>query len=56
MFSFKFFGQNLKFLRLSKIWYRGTLLYAYFDFNVCFFTMFVIHPFWANLVLKFEVL
>ena len=54
MFLFIFFGQNLKFLRLSKIWYRGTLLYAYF--NVSFFTMFVIHPFWANLVLKFEVL
>ena len=47
--SFIFFGQiwsqNLKFSKLTEIWYRGTLLYAYYDFNVYFFKMFVIHIF-----------
>ena len=46
-FSFIFFGQiwsqNLKFLKLTKIWYRGRLLHAYFDFDVYFFKGFVIH-------------
>ena len=28
------FSQNLKLFKLTEIWYRGTLLYAYFDFKV----------------------
>ena len=56
-FSFIFFrqiwSQNLKFCKLTKIWYRGRLLYAYLDFNVYFFRIFVIHIFWAN-KLKFD--
>ena len=48
-FSFIFFGQiwsqNLKFFKLTEIWYRGRLLYVYFDFDVYFFKMFVIHVF-----------
>ena len=59
-FSFIFFGQiwseNLKFFKLTKNWYRGRFLYVYFDFNVHFFKIFVIHIFWANLVSKPEVL
>ena len=51
-FSFIFFGQiwseNLKVFKLTKIWYRGRLLHAYFDFRI--------HMFWANLVPKSEVL
>ena len=35
-----FFGQiwsqKLKFSKLTKIWYRGTLLYPHFEFNVYF--------------------
>ena len=46
-FSFILFGQiwsqNLKFFKLTKIWYRGRLLYAYVDFDVYFFKGFVIH-------------
>ena len=59
-FPFKFFGQiwyqNLKFFKLIEIWYSGRLLYVYFDFDVYFFKIFVIHIFWAILVLKSEVL
>ena len=59
-FSFIFFGQiwfqNLKFFKLTEIWYRGRLLYAYFSFDACFFKTFVVYIFWANLVPKFEVL
>ena len=40
-FSFILFGQLwsqiLKFVKLTEIWYRDRLLYAYFDFNVYFF-------------------
>ena len=47
--SFLFFGQiwsqNLKFSKLIEIWYRCTLLSAYYDFNVYFFKIFVIHIF-----------
>ena len=47
LFSFIFFwqiwSQNLKFFELTKIWYKGRLLYAYFDFDVYFFKGFVIH-------------
>ena len=49
-----FFGQicsqNFKFSKLSESWYRGTLLYAYNDFNVYFSKIFVTHVFGANLV------
>ena len=47
--SFILFGQiwsqNLKFSKLTEIWYRGTLLSAYYDFyyNVYFFKGFFIH-------------
>ena len=45
--SFIFFGQiwsqNLKFSKLTEIWCRGTSLYGYYDFNVYFFKIFVIH-------------
>ena len=44
-----FFGQiwsqNLKFSKLTKIWYRGTLLYLHFQFNVYFSKIFVTHNF-----------
>ena len=36
-------SQNLMFSKLTEIWCRGTLLYAYYDFNVYFFKHFVIH-------------
>ena len=48
--------QNMKFFKITEIWYRGVLLYAYNDFNAYFFKIFVIHIFWANLVPKSEVL
>ena len=47
---------NLKFSKLTEIWYRGTLLYVCYDFNVYFFKILSIHIFGANLVLKSEVL
>ena len=60
LFSFIFFGQiwseNPKFLNLTGIFQRGTLLYAYYDFNVYFFRIFANHILWANLVPKSEVL
>ena len=37
--------QNLKFSKLTKIWYWGTLLHAYYDFNVYFFKVLFIHIF-----------
>ena len=47
-----FFGQiwsqKLKFSRLAKIWCRGILPYPYFDFNVYFSKIFVIHIFWGK--------
>ena len=51
-FVFKIFvihiwSQNLKSSKLSEIWYRGTLLYAYYNFNVYFFKiLFVDIFFW----------
>ena len=60
LFSFIFLGkissQNLTFVRLTEIWYRGRLPYGYFDFNVYFFNILFIHIFGANLVPKSEVL
>ena len=44
-----FFGQiwsqKLKFSKLIKIWYRVTLLYPHFEFNIYFSKSFVIHIF-----------
>ena len=36
---------NLKFSKLAEIWYRGTLLYPYYNFNIYFFKKFFIHIF-----------
>ena len=38
-------SQNLKFSRLTEIWYQGILLYVYHDFNIYFCKIFVIHSF-----------
>ena len=38
-------SQKLKFSKFTKIWYRGTLLYPYFEFNAYFSKIFVIHIF-----------
>ena len=51
-----FLGQKLKYSKSTKIWYSGTLLYAYFDFNVYFSKIFVIYAFLANLVPQFGFL
>ena len=44
-----FFGQicsqKLKFSKLTKIWYRGILIYPHFEFNVYFSKIFVIQIF-----------
>ena len=37
IFFEQIWSQNLKFFKLTEIWYRGRLLYAYFDYNVYFF-------------------
>ena len=55
--SFVFLGgviwsQNLKFSKLTKIWYRDQLLYTYCDFNVYFFKIFVSHIFLGKFGLK----
>ena len=46
------FGQiwspRMKFFKLTKIWYRGTLLYPSFEFNVYFSKIFVIHEIWSS--------
>ena len=58
--SFMYFlqmrSQTMKFSKLTEIWYRGILLYVYYDFNVYFFKIFAIHIYWANLVPKYKVL
>ena len=38
-------SQNLKFSKLTEIWYQGTLLYVYHDFNIYFCKIFVLHNF-----------
>ena len=54
--SFIFLGlswsQNLNFSKLTEICYRVTLLYAYYDFNVYFFKIFVSHTFLGKFCLK----
>ena len=37
VFLGQIWSQKLKFSKLTKIWYRGTLLYPYFKFNVYYF-------------------
>ena len=41
----KFGPQNLKFSKLTEIWYGDALLYPYFEFDVYFLKVFVIHIF-----------
>ena len=55
IFLGQIWSQNLKFSKLTEIWYRDTLLCAYYDFNVYCFKIIFIHIFWANLVLKSNV-
>ena len=38
-------SQNLKFSKLTEIWYKGTLLYVYHDFNIYFCKIVVLHNF-----------
>ena len=38
-------SQNLKFSKLTEIWYQGTLLYVYHNFNIYFCKVFVLHSF-----------
>ena len=56
IFSFILFrqicSQNLKSFKLTEIWYRARLLYAYFDFDVYFFNIFVSHIFLGKFGLK----
>ena len=47
-FSFMFcltqiWSQNLTFSKVIGIWYSGTLLYSYYDFNIYFFKIIFIH-------------
>ena len=54
-----FFGQiwsqNLKFSKLTEIWYQGTLLYVYHNFNIYFCKIFVIHNFLGIFWLQFSL-
>ena len=58
VFSGQIWWQKLKFSTLTEIWYRYTLLYPCFEFNVNFLNFFFTRIFWANLVpnLKFSKL
>ena len=56
VFVGQIWSQKLRFSKLTKIWYRGTLLCTYYDFNVYFSKIFVTQLFWANLVPIFKVL
>ena len=35
----------MQFSKLTETWYKGTLLYAYYDFNIYFSNIFVTHVF-----------
>ena len=48
-------SQNLRFPKLTNIWCSGTLLYAYYDFNLYFFHNFLNHKIWINVVQKSDV-
>ena len=55
MFFGQIWSENLEFFKLTETSYKGTLLYAYYHFNVDFFKIFVNHIFWANLVPKSDI-
>ena len=46
VFLGQIWSEKLKFSKLTKIWYTGTLLHPYFNISKIFLT----HVFWANLV------
>ena len=52
VFFGKIWSQKLKFSKLTKIWYRGTLLYPHFEFSVYFSKIFVTHIFLGKYVSK----
>ena len=56
VFFRQIWSEKLKFSKLTQIWYRRTLLYVNFIFNVCFSKFLSFILFWANFVLKSEVL
>ena len=41
LFLGKTWSKNLKLSKLTETWYRDTLLYAYYDFNIYFYKIFV---------------
>ena len=43
IFLGQIWSQNLKFFKLTEIWYSGTLLHVFYDFSVYFFKKFFIH-------------
>ena len=45
IFFEQIWSQKMKILKLTEIWYRGTLLYAYYNFNVYFSKIFITHVF-----------
>ena len=45
-------SENLKFSKLTEIWYRDILLYTYYDFTAYFFKIFVNHNFLGKFGLK----
>ena len=48
-FSGQIWSQKLKFLKLTEIWYRHTLLYPCFEFNVNSFNFFFHSNFWGQI-------
>ena len=52
MFFWQIWSQKLKFFKLTEIWYRGRLPYAYFDFNGYFFKIFIILIFLGKLSIE----
>ena len=56
VFLGQIWSHKLKFSKLTEMWYRHTLLYPYFEFNVLFSKFLTFIFFWANLVPKSEVL
>ena len=41
LFLGKIWSKNLKLSKLTETWYWDTLLYAYYDFNIYFYKIFV---------------
>ena len=41
-------SQNLKFSKLTEIWYQGTLLYVYHNFSIYFCNIFVVSSFFGK--------